>query len=398
MHNITGQAVVADDLYGRDYELDRLWEKLQQGEHILMLAPRRVGKTSLMLELRRAPRENWDVIYVDIEGGDDPADCMAAILAALAAEPRYRSRFEAIPFSGAVRDVFGRLSASVDTGVLRVELKRAIGREWDHAADQLMARLTSLPDTGGNLLIIIDELPLLLSRMLRNEERKHDAELLLSRLRSWRQAPELRTRVRTLVGGSIGLEGVLRRAGLSGLINDLTPFRLDSWNRPTAVEFLKGLGRDYSFPLDEKAITHILDLLREPVPYHVQLFFSALLDACRGESSRVSLAVIERCFAERLAGASGTAHLDHYAARLEIAFDENEHEAARDILSRVCRREDGVDLAEVEDLRQRHEQTFQSVLRDLEADGYVKHEDSQLKFRSNLLREWWRKHHGSVAS
>ena len=55
-------------------------------------------------------------------------------------------------------------------------------------------------------------------------------------------------------------------------------------------------------------------------------------------------------------------------------------------------------LAELEELRQRNEQTFQSVLRDLEADGYVKQEDSHLKFRSNLLREWWRKYHGSVAS
>ena len=49
MRNITGQAVVGDDLYGRDYELDRLWERLEQGEHILMLAPRRVGKTSLIV-------------------------------------------------------------------------------------------------------------------------------------------------------------------------------------------------------------------------------------------------------------------------------------------------------------------------------------------------------------
>ena len=51
MRNIIGQAVLGDDLYGRDYELDRLWENLEQGEHILMLAPRRVGKTSLMLEV-----------------------------------------------------------------------------------------------------------------------------------------------------------------------------------------------------------------------------------------------------------------------------------------------------------------------------------------------------------
>ena len=44
MHNITGQAVIGDDLYGREYELKRLWELLEQGDHILMLAPRRVGK------------------------------------------------------------------------------------------------------------------------------------------------------------------------------------------------------------------------------------------------------------------------------------------------------------------------------------------------------------------
>ena len=66
MHNVTGPPVVDDDLYGREYELARLWERLEQGEHVLMLAPRRVGKTSLMLELRRAPRKGWDVIYIDV--------------------------------------------------------------------------------------------------------------------------------------------------------------------------------------------------------------------------------------------------------------------------------------------------------------------------------------------
>ena len=32
MRNITGQAVMGDDLYGREYELSRLWEHLTQGE------------------------------------------------------------------------------------------------------------------------------------------------------------------------------------------------------------------------------------------------------------------------------------------------------------------------------------------------------------------------------
>ena len=91
MRNITGQAAVGDDLFGRTYELQRLWEKLEQGEHILMLAPRRVGKTSLMQELDRVPRENWDVFYADVQRGEGPADCIAAILASLATDHRYRS-------------------------------------------------------------------------------------------------------------------------------------------------------------------------------------------------------------------------------------------------------------------------------------------------------------------
>ena len=154
-----------------------------------------------MLELHRAPQENWDVVYVDVQSGDSAADCVAAILSALAARPEFRSRFEAIPFSKAVQDVLGRLSATVDAGVLRVELKSAIGREWSHAADQLQARLARLSDSGRNLLVIIDELPILVSRMLRTEGEAQNAELLLAWFRQVRHAPELRERICMLIGG-----------------------------------------------------------------------------------------------------------------------------------------------------------------------------------------------------
>ena len=393
MRNITGPAVLGDDLYGRDYELGRLWEHLEQGEHILMLAPRRVGKTSLMLELHREPREDWEVIYIDVEGGDGPADCVASILAALAAHPKYQTRIEAMPFSNAVRDLLRGVSVGASISVLQVELKQAIGSDWGQAADQLEARLTSLDDAGGKLLIILDELPILISRMLRGE-RKEEAELLLSRLRRWRQAPALRGKVHTLIGGSIGLEGIVRRAGLSGSINDLVPFRLNPWDQSTAVEFLKELASSCGFPLDDESIDRILDLLDDPVPYHVQLFFSALRDASRGDPSSVSPELIDGCFEERLSGPSGTAHLDHYEKRLEIALDERECQMAYDILGLACRGKGGVPLGDLEDLRRQASEAFQSVLGDLEADGYVSRKGNHLTFRSNLLRAWWRKHHG----
>ena len=171
------------------------------------------------------------------------------------------------------------------------------------------------------------------------------------------------------------------------------PFHLDSWNRTTAVEFLSSLGHSYAFTLDDASITRLLDKLRDPVPYHVQLFFSALRDVCLGDAARVSPEAVEQCFAERLSGASGTAYLDHYATRLEIALDEHEHAMAVGILQIACRRARGVTAEELEDLRRRDERTFASVLRDLESDGYLRQENERLEFRSNLLREWWRKHY-----
>ena len=105
MRNVTGQAVIGDDLYGREYEPNSLWKQLERGEHVLMLAPRRVGKTSLMLEVRRKPCPSWDVLYVDVEGARGAADCFAAILAELAANPTYRRGIEGIPGWNAIASV-----------------------------------------------------------------------------------------------------------------------------------------------------------------------------------------------------------------------------------------------------------------------------------------------------
>ena len=394
MRNIIGQAVVGDDLYGRDYELTRLREMLQHGEHILMLAPRRVGKTSLMRELARTPPEDWTVIYVNVEGGDSPADCIAAILASFASIPQYRTLFDAAPFSGAVREVFEHFrSTTIDIDVLRIELRSAIGRDWDPAAARLQARLMKVPTAQNRLLLIIDELPLLISRMLRTTSGRTDADLLLSRLRHWRQAPELHGLFCLLVGGSIGLEAVLRKVGLSGSINDLAPFRVDSWTTTTATAFLNELGSHYAFHLTDTTICQILDLLQDPVPYHVQLFFGALRDHCRGDASLASEDVVRHCFSDRLAGPSGTPYLEHYATRLETALTEREYTIAKSILDRVSTLKHGIDLERSGLFPQYTIDERNSVLRDLEGDGYLIRKGNHLLFRSNLLRTWWRTRH-----
>ena len=401
MRNITGQAVVGDDLYGRGYELAALWERLEAGEHVLLLAPRRVGKTSLMLEMERRPHPNWHVLYIDVEGAADAADLFADILAQLASHPTYRRGLENIPGWQAAKNILNAadFSAKARVGELKVEFASAMRADWHRRADQIRARLAAT-EAEERLLVIIDELPMLVARLVDNE-RRQDAELLLSRLREWRQAPDLRGRVVTLAGGSIGLEGVVQRAGLSGIINDLVPFHLESWSRSTAGQFLCEVSRGSGFPLGEATVEQILALLHDPVPYHLQLFFQVLRDECRGNTGSLTPALVKRCFEQRLAGASGTAHLDHYATRLELALGKQERLVALAVLSRLSRLASPKELVPVEELQQLSagaEGAFRAALRTLEADGYIRRDGDGVSFRSNLLRRWWQKHHAGAAS
>ena len=392
MNNVVGQAVMGADLYGRSRELEALWASLERGEHVHMLAPRRVGKTSLMLELRRRPRPGWHVAYVDVEAAVTPADCVAAVMAELAATPTYRSWLEALPLGRRVAAFWRRVqSAELSAPFLRVEFRSAIQDDWPAAMDGLQSRLASLPDNDAHLLIVVDELPVLVARMLRQDGGHDQVELLLAKLRGWRQSPALRGKVRTLVAGSIGLEGILRREALSTLINDFVPFRLGSWTRTTAAEFLKELGRSNAFRLADESIGRILDLLGDPVPYHIQLFFHELHVQAGGDVSVVTTRHIDECFANTLTGASGTSHLDHHGTRLETTLDADSYAAAQTILGLACAVE-GVALHDVLAAADGQEGIFRTVLEELEFDGYLDRQDERLVFRSNLLRSWWRKH------
>ena len=397
MQNITGQPVVGDNLFARDYELKTLWERLERGEHVLLLAPRRVGKTSLMLELRRQPRPNWHVIYIDVEAAASAAELFADVLAQLASHPAYRHRIENIPGWQAARNILraANISAKARVGDLKVEFASAMRADWHSRADQIRARLAAA-DAEERLLVIVDELPLLVSRLVDDGSKQH-AELLLSKLRQWRQAPDLRSSLVTLAGGSIGLEGVAQRAGLSGFINDLVPFHLESWSCPTARQFLCEIGRSSGFPLNDSTVEHVLDLLYDPVPFHLQIFFQALRDECRGDPASLTPEVVESCFEQRLAGASGTAHLDHYETRLEIALGKRERSVALAILSRLSQLAPPPEGALVKELITVREDVFWRILRVLEADGYIRRDGDRVSFRSNLLRRWWQKHHAGNA-
>ena len=65
-HFPVGGPVPASDLVGRETYIRRLVERLGDGNHVLVAGPRRIGKTSIILEvLRRLKRRGAHTAYVD---------------------------------------------------------------------------------------------------------------------------------------------------------------------------------------------------------------------------------------------------------------------------------------------------------------------------------------------
>ena len=66
MAAVVGDAVTGEKLYGRERDLDVLWDRIRSNS-ILLSSPRRFGKTSLLREMQRNPRYGMKVVYMDVE-------------------------------------------------------------------------------------------------------------------------------------------------------------------------------------------------------------------------------------------------------------------------------------------------------------------------------------------
>jgi AAA+ ATPase superfamily predicted ATPase len=64
--NILGSVVRNNDFFGREGIVTQIWDKLAKGS-VLLAAPRRFGKTSLMYRLIDNPKPEYKLIHLDAE-------------------------------------------------------------------------------------------------------------------------------------------------------------------------------------------------------------------------------------------------------------------------------------------------------------------------------------------
>ena len=211
-----GNWVEGDRFFDREIELEALEERVRDGTHTLLTAQRRMGKTSLVRELLRrlAEGEEFETVFVDLEAAADPADAIAEI--GVQARP-LRGTWERIAgnFANVLKGVGDRIE-ELSVADLKVKLRAGIDAgNWPQRGDAVFAALGS---SERPVLLAIDELPILVNRLLKDDrdritpEGKQAADAFLSWLRRNGQAHK--GKVIMILSGSVALEPLLEQAGL----------------------------------------------------------------------------------------------------------------------------------------------------------------------------------------
>ena len=404
MRSSTGRWVSGDDFFDRESELRVLAEQVRGGNHLLLTGQRRMGKTSVLRELGgRLETEGWVFLFTDVEGATSEKDVIAGLAEAARPVRGIWSRF-----AGPMARWLGGLAEKIDeisALSLRLKLRDGISAgSWRRHGERLI-RACAAHDKP--VLLAIDELPIFLSRMLRDGD--GDGARRVDDFLSW-----LRGAIQNIEGdspalvvsGSIGLAPLVRRLGIPDRINHLHTVRLGPWTGEISVECLERLAGDNGLRFEDGVARAVHEALGIGVPHHVQSFFARLKERATMQSrDRVTKEDVAEVYRGELLGPSGDNDLVHYRTRLEEGLgDEESCTIAMEILDEAAKQ--GVFTPDARRcLARRYAPTgddiperIAEVLEVLVHDGYLEAtENGGHRFPFRLLRDWWsarcRDHH-----
>ena len=203
--------VDGERFFDREAELAVLSERVHNGTHTLLTAQRRMGKTSLVRELlRRLKKEGrFRTVFVDLERARTAADAVVEIAVASRPEQHAWYRIKS-GFANVLRELRGWID-TVAVTVLRVKLRAGVDAgNWQQKGDEVLA---ALADNDRPIVLALDELPILVNRMLKDDYRIRSRLKLVLGPESYREALALLTEAAIC-------NGVLKRDAIDRIRDD----------------------------------------------------------------------------------------------------------------------------------------------------------------------------------
>jgi len=387
MKNIVGQAVRNEDFWARPYELEDIWDVIESGSHILLCAPRRVGKTSIMYKILDEPRSNYIPIYIDTESADSQSEFWMKVFNELMEEDFINGlQTKAKHFWSQIKTI--KISSITTKGV---EFGDGETLDYKLAFKKLIKDL----DSDKKLIIMLDEFAQTVENIIqyedKDDENKQNAMSLLKAHRELRQDKQFSKKVTFIYAGSIGLETVVSKIGAIKHINDLNNVKISPLELPDAKLFAEKLFTDIQVDISGDDIDYLLAKIEWLIPFYIQLIGQEIKKLYR-RAPEVNTSVIDKATLRALDNRN---HFESWQSKLKTGLNANEYLFAKEVLN-IISGQNTLDSLAIGNIATKHQLSADEArecIQSLVYDGYINNNDDPkvYRFNSPILKMWWNK-------
>jgi AAA+ ATPase superfamily predicted ATPase len=376
---IAGQAVRGDNFWKRPHLMDDIIEIIEKSGHILLVAPRRVGKTSLMYRVLDTMGEEYIVIYINTEAEHNVDAFWQKLFRELMDDDFINTLAnKAHNFLNTLRSM--RLN---EIGTKGIKFGESAPKDYKEAFLSLLKSI----DTDKKLIIMLDEFSQTIENIIQHES-KEKAEQLLQEHREIRQNHKVSDKTVFIYAGSIGLEGVVANINASKHINDLTSISVPPLEPKDAKNFAMHLCATNGMDIIESDVLYMLELIEWYIPFYIQLIAQEIKRLYR-RNPTINKAVIDTAIKNALANKKD---FIHWVERLNT-LSKKGRAYAKEILSLISK-QDSATSSELSNLAQKHElgeSEAKKIISALVYDGYINNSTDARTYRFNspLLKKWW---------
>ena len=393
-----------DDLWFREAFLADLHEEIRLA-HVILSAPRRTGKTSVLDYLVAHPPTAFSPVSVFVQDVTHPADFILLLLDLF--REKYPQRFKEMfrATTGWIGKAFEKVESLGNEGfklTLRHQEKDWTA-SWKKYGDEFFAEVRK---SKHRLLMLVDEFLDMILNM-----QKHHPELVrpfLAWFRGHRLKPHPKQdQVRWLLCGSVNLSSTLDGMGCLDEINDFTDVPLPALNQDQVMEFVVRMLKGRGVAFDEKLPVKVAKELGRPVPVFLQMVTQDLYRIWKRSARPLTTKDVLRAFADLIVTSGARDKLQHYYSRIEQYYLPPKRAAAYALLAKLsvspAAMERAPIFAEFERVlvaegdkspADKRKQIFNQLLRDLENDFYVVEiKPGSFDFASGLVKQWWKKYY-----
>jgi len=379
----TGNPVRGDNFFKREILIEKLWDMIESESNILLVAPRRVGKTSIMKYLEDHPKDDYHFIFLDTESVNNENEFYQRLLSKLLSSDFVKRKEKLL----ALIKEHSPFIKKIGTDGVEFDYSR----ELNYLSEFL--RIVQKIGLGEQKLIfLLDEFSQTVEN-IKNDESEQKATHFLHTNRELRQDKLMEKNIQFIYSGSIGLENIVRRINATKTINDLVPIKVNPLTSGKAEEMIHKLLDDVDFALNRGQIDYIIEKIEWLIPFYIQLTIQAIKDLYKNnDNGEITDTIIEEAFDEIITQQNC---FENWHSRLKTLFKAEEYNFAKDLLNKTAAHA-YVELNEIRDIavKDNFTEDYLEVLNYLVYDGYINNTENLkiYRFNSPILRMWWWKY------